>query len=112
MAEQATLQGRNAAAAALTETMRELTRFKEKQNISTRLLRQKYEKVIAAKDTLINKHFLYAEKSRKDLNSEELLEWLTPKLDEANDLVDEVFVILEEDETKKNEEKSEIRKLL
>ena len=71
-------------------------KYKNKENISTRLLHQKYEKVLNAKELLLEKHLLYAEKSGKDLKSLELQEWITPKLDAATDLLDDVFVMHED----------------
>lgn len=99
MAE-AALQGRNSAHASLTEAVRELSRNKEKDNPSVRILQSKYDKVVAAKEVLISKHITYGEKSKKDLQSAEMTDWLAEKLDPVNDLLDDVFIVLDEDETR------------
>ena len=87
--------------------MRALTRFKSKQNHSVRLLKTKYDAVVGAKELLMSKHFLYAEKGKKDLSSVELVEWLTPRMDAADDLIDEVFEILADEDEKRVKEKVE-----
>ena len=96
MAEQTALHNREAAAAALTEAMRALQRHKDKQNYSVRILKSKYRAVVAAKEELMSSHFVYAEKSKKELSSAELVDWLTPKMDLADDMIDEIFLILED----------------
>ena len=97
MAEATALNNREAAHAVLTDAIRALTRFKDKENHSMRVLKTKYEAVVAAKEELMAKHFVYAEKAKKPLNSPELVQWLTPKMDDADDVIDEVFLLLEED---------------
>ena len=88
------LQLRNAAHATLTEAVRELTRYKEKANRSLRILKTKYDKVVNDKEILIRKHITYGEKSKKDLKSAEMTDWLAENLDDVNDILDEVFLIL------------------
>ena len=39
---------------------------------------------------------MYAEKSSLDYDSEELQEWISPKLDVANDLADTLFIKIDE----------------
>ena len=89
------LQARAAALALLNETMRDLTRFKQKEGPSLRIMQVKYEKVIDAKEDLIRKHFHYGDKSKKELECNEMKEWITPHLDTVNDLIDEVFLLLD-----------------
>ena len=98
MAERTAPHNREAASAALTESMRALERYKEKENHNLRVLKTQYETVLAAKEVLMNKHFVYAEKSKKDLSSEEMVNWLTPKMDLADDLIDEVFLLFPDTE--------------
>ena len=86
---------RNAAAAALRESIRDLRRCKDGANPSPRLLKTKYEKLQSDKTDLFNKHCIHAEKSDLDLESEELTQWIEPKMDDASLLLDEVFLILE-----------------
>lgn len=105
MAEAVALYTRVAASAALTEAVRALNRYKAKPDCSIRILKAKYKAVVVAKDELMSKHFLYAEKAKKYLSSAELVEWLTPKMDETDDVFDEVYLILEEDEAESNVQK-------
>ena len=95
-------QARNTAAAALKERTKELERYKVKDNVSMKLLQQKYDHVVNAKEDLMMTHFTYAEKAKKDPSSDELSDWLSDKTDEVVDLLDEVFVMLEEAETQSN----------
>ena len=91
-------QARNKAAAALSEKMRDLKKYKDKENKSTRLLKAKYETCEGAKEELMRQHYLYGEKAKIDITSEEMVAWLEEKLDHATDLLDEVFIMLEEAE--------------
>ena len=106
MAELAARNKRSASASTLTESIRELEKYKEGEYISKRLLEQKLNSVIAAKEDLIIKHYSYAEKSNKELDTEELLEYLRPKLDQCIDIIDEVSIMSEDLENKNKEEKS------
>ena len=92
---EAALQARNSALASLGEAVRELKRNKEKMNPSIRILQTKYEKVVAAKELLIRKHITYNEKAKNDLQSSEVSDWLAEKLDDVNDLLDDVFLMLD-----------------
>ena len=91
----AATQARAAAAASLKDSVRELTRYKDKPAPSMRLLRTKIETVRRDKEVLVSKHYAYAEKSGEDLDSDELVGWLTPKLNDANDIMDDVEVMIE-----------------
>ena len=62
---------------------------------SHRLLQVKYEKVRAEKTDLFSKRCTYAEKNNLDLESQELTQWIEPKMDDASALLDEVFEKLE-----------------
>ena len=95
-AAQAASHTRNAAAASLKDSVRELTRFKEKADPNKRLLQNKLDRVLNDKDNLVDKHYIYAEKSGLDLDSADMLDWLTPKLDAATDLADEVEIMIED----------------
>ena len=103
-------QPRITAAASLTEKMRDLTKYKDKEKISMRLLQSKYDTVQTANDELMTKHYAYGEKAKKDVTSEEMVEWLSPKLDLAGDLLDEVFVMLEEAASKTHDEEARDKK--
>ena len=56
-------QARSAAAASLKDSVRELTRYKDRAGPSQRLLCMKIEKVLHDKEVLVSKHYAYAEKS-------------------------------------------------
>ena len=88
----AALNARNAAAAALKETIRDIQRYKTKPNPNKRLLQVKHQELQAAKDELFAKHCQYAELSKKNLELEELVQWITPHMDDASDLLDEIYL--------------------
>ena len=106
MAEQAALHGRNAAATVLAESLRELKRYREKGTYSQRILQMKLNKVSAAKDDVMTKHCYYGEKANKPLDSQEMVDWLTEKMDSAIDEIDEAELILEDIENKQEKEVS------
>ena len=103
MVEQVALHERASSAAYFTEC-RDLNRYKDNARVSKRLLQQKLDKVVEGKEVLLEKYYAYAEKANKDLDSEQFVSWITPKLDIANDVLDEVFVIIEELEAKSENE--------
>ena len=76
MAE-AALKQRATAAAVLSMNIRELKKYKDAQVASIRLLKQKLTRVTQAKDDLLKKHYLYAEKSGLEPDAAELVEWIT-----------------------------------
>ena len=92
------LHARNAALVVLTEASRDLNRLKAKENPNLRVMQLKFEKVNDAKDDLLKKHILYGEKAKKDMNSQEMTDWITPHMDEANDLIDEIYILLDAEE--------------
>ena len=99
------LKQREAEAATLTEIIRESKRYIASHNVSLRLMKQKLYKIDHAKEELLKKHYAFAEKSGKEFDSEELIGRITPKLDEATDISDELFIYIEELEEKENETK-------
>ena len=84
------------AAALLNECIRSTERYLKGPNPSLRLLQQKLKELVEAKENLLDKQFVYAEKSSLDYESEELQEWINPKSDTANDLPDTLFVNMDE----------------
>ena len=76
MAAAAALNARKAAAATLNSAIDQLTRYKDKPNPSARLLQQKLDYVLEAKEDLTAKHYLYADKANRDLEEDELVTWL------------------------------------
>ena len=97
----AALNVRNAAAAALKESIRDIQRYQGKPNPNKRLLQVKRQELQAAKDELFAKHCQYAEVSKKSLDSEDLVEWITPHMNDASDLLDDVYLLIDalEDQT-------------
>ena len=106
MAEQAALHGRNASATVLTESIRELKRYRDKGIYTQRILQMKLNKAYAAKDDVMAKHCYYGEKSNKELDSVEMVDWLTQKMDQANDEIDEAELILDNLEKRQETEVS------
>ena len=90
------LKQRNTADNILKEAIRELTRCKDSANPSIRLLENKLKRLNDAKDDLLTCHFVYAEKSAKDLESDEMKQWITSRVDPAIDLADEVFLTIDD----------------
>ena len=105
MAEQAALNTRNTAAAALEEELRQLKKYKDQNNPKKRLLMLKLKRVEEAKEELMAKHYYYGEKSGNLPNSEDMTGWLNPKLDDAVETMDEVYIMIDEiDEEVEKEE--------
>ena len=98
-ATQAALHARKVAAATLNDQVLELTRYKDKPNLNQRLLQSKLEKIYTYKDNLVDKHYFHGDKASLDLEFEEMLNFLTPVLDAANDIADEVEIMIEDLET-------------
>ena len=96
---QAATHARAAAAVSLKVSIRELVRYKDKPTPNKRLLRSRLDKIVGFKADLIDKRYPYTEKSGEDLESSALIDWLTPKLDEASDLCDEVKIMIEDMES-------------
>ena len=109
MAALASLNSRKIAAATLKDAINQLERYKVKQNPNSRLLQQKLNTVLECKDDLTAKHYLYAEKANKVLEEVELVTWLSERVDEAVDITDEVFIMIDNMETalKSEREKAE-----
>ena len=92
----AALTARTTAAASLQRTIKEVERYRSSTNPSKRLLQSKREKLLSQKDELFSKHCIYAEKSNKDLGSEEMNELIDPLLDSTDDLADTVYLMIED----------------
>ena len=107
MAAQA-LTTRAAAATTLKDTISDITRYTNKPNPSKRLLQVKLEKLLYDKDALFARHCTYAELSKKDTDSEEMLEWINPQMDAATDLADDLYLLIDEIEDKANTTQKEV----
>ena len=92
---QAATQARAVAAAALKESTRVLDKYKQTQNPSKRLLQSKLDKTLADKQELIQRHYIYAEKSNVDLDDENEINWLAIRVDAADLVCDEVMIMIE-----------------
>ena len=75
-----------------------------------RVLKGKYEKCVEAKEMLLEKHFQYGERAKIDLAATEMVEWMNPKIDAAEDLLDEVFILLDDDERRNNTAQNNLEK--
>ena len=95
MAENAT-KLRNQANTVLQQCIRDTNRYIAIPSPSMRLLKQKMDKLNAAIDDLQVKHFTFADKTGADIDSEDLQNWINPKLDEGNVLADKLFVMIDE----------------
>ena len=82
----------------LSECVRQTKRYRDSPNPSTRLLKQKMDKLTGLIEDLHNAHIVYGEKSGNDIDSDELKDWITPRIDDANDLADELFVLIDTQE--------------
>ena len=92
---QAASQARTVAAAALKESTRVLTKYKDTLNPNMRLLQNKLDKVLADKQDLIQRHYIYAEKNDLDLEHDDQTNWLATRVDAADLICDEVMILIE-----------------
>ena len=76
--------------------MRDIDRYKVKPNPSKRLLQNKLDKLLNEKAELFSKHCTYSAASKKALDSDELTNWITPHMDDATDLADEIYLKIDE----------------
>ena len=95
MADNATKQ-RAASSVVLAECIRSINRFLQaNENPGVRLLKQKMSSLIDAKEDLLDKHVVYTDKTNQDPSDETVQAWINPKLDEANDLTDKLFDMID-----------------
>ena len=95
MADNAKKQ-RAAADTFLSECVRSTQRYYDSPNPSLRLLQQKLTQLNEAKENLLDKQCVYADKTGQETDSDELQQWINPKLDAANDLADLLFLKIDE----------------
>ena len=88
------LGARAAAEALLSNTIREITRYKDGPNPNQRLLQAKLDKLYHEKDELFKKHCFYAEKAGVTLSDETMQNYINPLMDDACDLADELELII------------------
>ena len=93
----AALRRRDSAAAKLKDSVRQLRRYLDADSSVERILTQKIDKVDIDREELIARHHEYAEKTDNvNIEDDAMLQYLTPKIDEAVDIVDDATVKMEE----------------
>ena len=89
------LSQRELTAVKLDESVRQLRRYLDSGARSKRILEKKCEKLESEKDELIEDHHRYAHKSNTDLNDDAMKDFLVPKLDGAEDILNEAIDFLD-----------------
>ena len=87
---------RQSAAAKLRDSVRQLRRYLEQENLNERIIVLKSDKVDVDREELIAKHHMYAEKSSTSLDDEQMREYIEGKIDDAVDAVDEANARIDE----------------
>ena len=87
---------RESCAAKLEGSIRQLRRYLDGTSVVTRILRQKMERVGVDQEELINAHHAYGDKAEVQLTTEEMSDYINPKVDNAVDILDEAELKLEE----------------
>lgn len=90
------LAKRELTASKLKESVRQLRRYLDSGSKSKRTLEKKCDKVESEKDELLEDNYYYAKKSDKSLEDEDIKNFLTPILDEAEDILNEAMDVLED----------------
>jgi uncharacterized protein YqgV (UPF0045/DUF77 family) len=85
----AALRRRDAAAAKLNDSTRQLRRYLDGENQVERIILQKSDKVDLDREELVAKHIEYSERTDIDLTDHEMKTFIEKKVDDAVDLVDE-----------------------
>ena len=88
----------------LEEAIRQEKRYLGSHQPSTRIIQQKIFKVREKETEFKRYHFAHCEKTHIDVDSQEAMDYLRPKLDDAMDIIDECTTFIEEREMKKQEE--------
>ena len=91
----AALAQRDLTAAKLNESVRQLERYLYSGSKSRRVLEKRIEKIESEKEELLELHYHYAEKSKTLVDNEELKEFLTPKMDGAEDILNDAMDALD-----------------
>ena len=90
----AALGARGVAEAQLTNSIREIQRYRDNPNRIKRLLQSKLEKLYTHKNELFTKHIIYAEKSGVELADATMQLYINEKMDAACDAADEVEILI------------------
>ena len=86
---------RDACAAKLEDSIRQLRRYLDVQTFSSRILQLKCDKIEVDREELLSKHHYYGERSSIDLDNPEMTTFIAPRIDAAVDIVDEAILIME-----------------
>ena len=94
------LASRESAVEKLSLSIRQLRRYiaagtQDQGSINERILLQKMQKVSAARDLLTDAHHNYGEKNETPLADEAMRAFIDPKVDEADDILDEAEGIID-----------------
>ena len=92
----AALKRRDACAAKLNDSVRQLRRYLDGVNQNERVLQQKMDKVDIDREQLLASHIDYSEKGEVALTTDEMKTFIEEKIDKAVDTVDEATVKLED----------------
>ena len=92
----AALRRRDAAAAKLKDSTRQLRRYLDGDSHVERILIQKCDKVDVDREELVAKHIEYAERAEIPLNDHDMTTFIEAKIDHAVDLVDEATLKAQE----------------
>ena len=83
----------------LNESIRQAQRYLDGARPSTRLIKQKMEKVIAMEQELRRCHFASCNLEEIPLDSDEARKYIGPKMDESADCVDKCMLAIEDHES-------------
>jgi hypothetical protein len=109
---QAAKTARGVSSAALKDSVRVLSKYKDTASPKKRLLQQKLDKALADRQELVTRHYIYGEKAGIDLEVDDTeANWLADKMDAADLVCDEVAVKIEtmseaDEEIQRNAEKA------
>ena len=82
----------------LNEAIHQAKRYMNSNQPSTRILNQRVKKIRESEENFIRCHYAFCEKSSIEVESDESLKYLRPKLDEAMDVIDRCSEFVEEKE--------------
>ena len=86
---------RDLTAAKLAESIRQLKRYLESNANSKRILGKRIEKLESEKEELLEHHHNYAEKSKIPLEDGDMTQFLTSKMDAADDIIIETMDLMD-----------------
>ena len=90
------LAQRDLTAIKLDESVRQLKRYIESGGKSKIIIDKRYNRIESEKDELINYHYRHAEKSWTSVEDENMKQFLTEKIDAAEDILNDALINLDE----------------